>query len=111
MKHSDSRRAFRQGPAGVLACLLAGCAATVPVWVHPDRPGVGVEVDAVFCETAARAEVIRPQASPPLVNLTGLASVIRMMDQAALDREFEAEVQRHLAECLRKKGWRLSEAR
>ena len=68
-------------------------------------------MDAVFCETAARAEVTRPQAPPPVVNFTGLASVIRMMDQATIDREFEAEVRRHSAECLKKKGWRLSETR
>ncbi|MFM7284965.1 MAG: hypothetical protein ACKO2B_07985 [Betaproteobacteria bacterium] len=111
MEHRLNRRAFLQGRAWVLACLLVGCAAASPVWVHPDRPGVGVEVDAVFCETAARAEVSRPQAPPPVVNFTGLASVIRMMDQAAIDREFEAEVQRRLAECLKKKGWRLAEGR
>lgn len=111
MEHRLICRVFHQGRAWGLAYLLVGCAAVSPVWTHPDRPGVGVEVDAVFCETAARAEVSRPQAPPPVVNFTGLASVIRMMDQAAIDREFEAEVQRHLAECLKKKGWRLSGSR
>jgi hypothetical protein len=111
MDHTFCRRVFRNGRAAVLALVLTGCAAAIPAWVHPDRPGVSVEVDAIFCEAAARAEVIRPQSPPPLVNLTGLANVIRMMDQAAIDREFEAEVRRHVAECLKKKGWRLSEIR
>lgn len=92
----------------VLSCaaLLGGCAATQ--WVHPDRPKDTVDTDRLFCETVARSEVVRPQAPPPVVNFTGLAAVIKMMDQAGLDREYEAEVERHVTECLKKKGWRQS---
>ena len=86
------------------AVLLGGCAATQ--WVHPDRPKDTVDADRIFCETVARSEVTRTQAPPPVVNFTGLAAVIKMMDQAGLDREYEADVERHVAECLRKKGWR-----
>lgn len=86
------------------ATLLGGCAATQ--WVHPERPKDTVDADRIFCETVARSEVVRPQAPPPVVNFTGLATVIKMMDQAGIDREYEAEVERHVTECLKKKGWR-----
>lgn len=100
------KTAVRASAVAVLI-LLSACA-TQMVWVHPDRPGERVDQDLLFCETVARSEVSRPQAPPPTVNLTGLASVIRMMDQAGIDREHEAEITRHATECLRKKGWRLS---
>lgn len=100
-------------PLGVLlgALLMAGCAVTTTRWTHPDRPGQSSEIDRQACETVARAEVVRPQAPPPVVNFTGLANLVRMMDQAGLDREYETEVERHVAECLKKKGWRPLESK
>lgn len=90
--------------------LLAGCAAN-HIWVHPDHPGSSVELDYLFCETNTRNEAKRSQVQPPVVNLTGLANVIRMINEATLDREYESQVQRLIGECLKKKGWRLKETR
>ncbi len=97
--------------AVALTCsaVLVGCATTR--WVHPDRPGQSIDADRQACEAVARAEVPRPEAQPSVVNFTGLANLIRMMEQAGLDREYEAEVERHAAECLKKKGWRPVEAK
>lgn len=98
---------------GVLfsALFLGGCALTTTRWTHPDRPGQSIEIDRQACETVARSEVLRPEAPPALVNFTGLANLIRMMDQAGHDREYETEVARHVAECLKKKGWRPLESK
>lgn len=106
----DQGKKFQFGLCCLLSCLLLGCASS-QIWVHPDHPGSSVELDYLFCETNARSEAIRPQAPPPVVTLTGLASVIRMMSQASLDREYESEVRRLLGECLQKKGWRLKGTR
>lgn len=94
-----------------LIILLAGCASTFDRWVHPGRPGQSIEADRQACETVAHAEVPRPQAPPSVVNFTGLANLITMMDQAGLDRKYEAEVEQHVIECLKKKGWRPVESK
>lgn len=91
--------------------LVVGCAVAPTRWVHPDRPKDTVDADRGYCETLARSQTVRPQAPPPSVNFTGLASIFRMVSESSLDREYEAELDRQVSECLQKKGWRRAESR
>ena len=90
------------------ACIavIAGCAAAPARWIHPDRPKDTVEADLGYCETVAKSQTSRPVAPPPSVNFYGLASVFRMMSESGLDRDYQAEIDRQVVECLQKKGWR-----
>ncbi|MBU3724364.1 MAG: hypothetical protein FGM18_02495 [Burkholderiaceae bacterium] len=109
---SHGRSCFSVGHSAIslslslLVVLLAGCAAAPTRWVHPDRPKDKVDADLTACETIARSQVVRPQAPPPAVNFTGLASVFSMMSDSRIDREYQAEVDRQVKQCLQKKGWR-----
>lgn len=91
-----------------VACVavLSGCAAAPTRWAHPDRPKDTVEADLGYCETVAKSQTVRPVAPPPSVNFYGLASIFRMMSESGLDRDYQAEIDRQVAECLQKKGWR-----
>ena len=97
--------------AAALVVLIAGCASAPTRWVHPDRPKDSVEADREACSTIARSQTERPKAPPPSVNFTGLASVFRMMGESSLDREYQAEIDRQVSQCLQKRGWRLADPR
>jgi len=90
-----------------LTLALAGCAITAGApWSHPQQPANRFEEERLFCETVARSQVVRPEAPPPAVNFTGLATIVKMMSDSNSNREFEAEVLRQTLECLKKKGWK-----
>ncbi|NBW00548.1 MAG: hypothetical protein EBR85_02345 [Betaproteobacteria bacterium] len=90
-----------------LAAALTGCASNVLApWSHPQQSADRFEEERLFCETVARSQVIRPEAPPPKVNFTGLATVIKMVSESNLNRDYEAEVLRQTQECLKKKGWK-----
>jgi hypothetical protein len=91
----------------VMIAALAGCATTAGApWSHPQQSADRFEEERLFCETVARSQVIRPEAPPPTINFTGLATVIKMVSESNLNRDYEAEVLRQTQECLKKKGWK-----
>ena len=91
----------------LLIAALAGCATSaVAPWSHPQQSADRFEEERLFCETVARSQVIRPEAPPPAINFTGLATVIKMVSESNLNRDYEAEVLRQTQECLKKKGWK-----
>lgn len=91
----------------VLIAALAGCATTPGLpWSHPQQSADRFEEERLFCETVARSQVVRPEAPPPAINFTGLATVIKMVSESNLNRDYEAEVLRQTQECLKKKGWK-----
>ncbi|MBU6142654.1 MAG: hypothetical protein KGP33_01680 [Betaproteobacteria bacterium] len=93
--------------AFLMTTALAGCAITPGApWSHPQQSADRFEEERLFCETVARSQVIRPEAPPPAVNFTGLATIFKMMSDSNSNREFEAEVLRQTQECLKKKGWK-----
>jgi hypothetical protein len=90
-----------------LVTVLAGCASNVLApWSHPQQSADRFEEERLFCETVARSQVVRPEAPPPTVNFTGLATVIKMVSESNLNRDYEAEVLRQTQDCLKKKGWK-----
>jgi hypothetical protein len=91
----------------LLTLALAGCASgPLAPWSHPQLAKDRFEEERLFCETVARSQVVRPEAAPPTVNFTGLATIFKMASESNLNRDYEAEVMRQTQECLKKKGWK-----
>lgn len=88
-----------------LALLVAGCATMR--WEHPKKTAQMLEQDQQECEVQARAHVPRPVAPPPVVNLTGLAAIVRMIDESSIDRQHAADISQAVQRCLQEKGWTL----
>lgn len=98
-------RIFFWGVVAASAVLLAGCVSLQ--WQHPSKPAEALLKDQEECEVEAVAKVPRPPMPPPVVTFTGLAAVIRMMDESSLDRQHADEKAQYVQRCLQARGWAL----
>ncbi len=96
-------RIFLRATSAFLALLFAGCVSLQ--WVHPSKSAEALSKDREECEVEAVAKVPRPQTPPPVVTFTGLAAVIRMMDESSVDRQHADEMSQYVQRCLQDKGW------
>ena len=91
--------------AGVITIAVVGCASAPTQWVSASKPAVELARDLEFCQVEAKARVQRAPLSESNVNLTGLASIFRIMEQSSLDRQYDADLQTAIAECMKARGW------
>lgn len=84
---------------------LAGCVSLQ--WEHPSKSPEALLKDQEECEVEAVAKVPRPITPPPVVTFTGLAAVIRMMDESSVDRQHTDEKSQYVQRCLQARGWSL----
>jgi len=90
--------------AGLVA-LLAGCASTTQ-WVNTTRPGAQLSVDMEFCRVEGEGKLPKPEVHHPSVELTGLAALITIFEKKSLERQYQADLNAYINECLRAKGWK-----
>ncbi|WVN42521.1 hypothetical protein AOB54_03860 [beta proteobacterium MWH-UniP1] len=88
-----------------LAVVLAGCASTTQ-WVNTTRPGAQLSVDMEFCRVEGEGKLPRPDVSHPSVELTGLAALITIFERKSAERQYQADLNAYINECLRTKGWK-----
>lgn len=90
--------------AGLVA-LLAGCASTTQ-WVNTTRPGAQLSVDMEFCRVEGEGKLPKPEVHHPSVELTGLAALITIFEKKSAERQYQADLNAYINECLRAKGWK-----
>ncbi len=90
--------------AGMVA-LLAGCASTTQ-WVNTTRPGAQLSVDMEFCRVEGEGKLPKPEVHHPSVELTGLAALITIFEKKSAERQYQADLNAYINECLRAKGWK-----
>lgn len=88
-----------------LVVVLAGCAGTTQ-WVNTTRPGAQLSVDMEFCRVEGEGKLPRPEVHHPSVELTGLAALITIFEKKSLERQYQADLNAYINECLRAKGWK-----
>ncbi len=91
--------------ASALVALLAGCASTTQ-WVNTTRPGAQLSVDMEFCRVEGEGKLPKPEVHHPSVELTGLAALITIFEKKSLERQYQADLNAYINECLRAKGWK-----
>jgi len=91
--------------AGVMTAAVVGCASAPTAWVSTSKPATELARDLEFCQVDVKARVQRAPLSESNVNLTGLASIFRIMEQNSLDRQYDADLQTAIGECMKARGW------
>lgn len=85
--------------------VLVGCASGPTQWVSSTKPAAEFARDQEFCQVEAKAHVQRQSLSESSVDLTGLASVFRLMEERSINKRYQADLDAHAAECLKLRGW------
>lgn len=102
---TEANRFFSRATLLASALLLSACASTTQ-WVNPARPGAQLAMDTDFCRVEGEGKLPKPEVNHPSVELTGLAALITIFERQSLERQYQANLNAYINECLRAKGWK-----
>jgi hypothetical protein len=74
--------------------------------VNTTRPGAQLSVDMEFCRVEGEGKLPKPEVHHPSVELTGLAALITIFEKKSAERQYQADLNAYINECLRAKGWK-----